>query len=79
MKINKECKTKACEGKHKAKGFCDKHYRQYLHHGRLNHALGFCLAHYKRFIDGKNITESIQERPARKSNKLCNIMQKGTV
>jgi len=91
--INKGCKVIGCEGKHKAKGFCDKHYRQYLHHGRLApereylkltkccitdcnkpyHALGFCLAHYKRFIEGKSITEAIQERPGRKSNKLCSI------
>lgn len=29
----KKCKVNNCDGKHKAKGYCDKHYRQYRKYG----------------------------------------------
>ena len=32
MKI---CKVEGCNGKHKAKGYCNKHYKQLLRHGKI--------------------------------------------
>ena len=35
MKEIKKCKVKGCEGKHEGKGYCNRHYQQMYHHGRI--------------------------------------------
>ena len=37
----KTCKVEGCNGKHVAKGYCDKHYRQYKRHGEISERTRF--------------------------------------
>ena len=37
----KTCKVEGCNGKHIAKGYCDKHYRQYKRYGKISERTRF--------------------------------------